>query len=50
MSKFSKQLAYDVIYGENSAVLDDDTIDQFLHETRILTEGNKVQGVYSDEG
>lgn len=50
MSKFSKQLAHDVIYGENSAVLDNDTIDQFLHETRILNEGNKVQGVYSDEG
>ena len=50
MSKFSKRLAYDVMYGENSVVLDDDTIEQFLYETKILKESSQVQGVYSDEG
>lgn len=51
MSKFSKQLAYDVMYGEGSVVLDTDTIEQFLYETKFLKENSQVQmGVYSDEG
>ena len=48
--KFSKQLAYESLYGENCIVLDEDTIRKYLKDRENISESSKVQGVYSDEG
>ena len=41
---FSKQLLYESLYGQDTFVLDRDSVKRFINES------SQVQGVYSDEG